>query len=253
MRSFEWSGYVAMPAVTRERPALLPLLLAESAHELLGCGGRRVGARAREHDGELVTAEPVRLADPAQLARDVSEHAVADRMAVAVVDLLEVVEVEEADGQRLARGRGLLELDLELLLEVTVVAETGQRVGQREPHGAQRVVRRALVQRDGDERADEDERERRRLRPEDDEREADGEHDRERRSGRERRRAEERQERLAATSARGPRRSAGRRRRRRRSRRRAPRRGAAPRGRPESNGVIATPAATAASAKTAPL
>ena len=87
-----------------KRSALLPLLLAESAHELVGCGGQprpraRVGTRRRTRHRRA--GRPRRSP---QLARDVSQHAVADGMAVAVVDLLEVVEVEEADRQRLPRA-----------------------------------------------------------------------------------------------------------------------------------------------------
>ena len=79
---------------------------------------------------------------------------VADRVAVAVVDLLEVVEVEQAEAER-RRARGLVEVELQLVLEVPVVPEPGQRVGEREPHRLQGAVRRALVQGDGDERAHE--------------------------------------------------------------------------------------------------
>ena len=49
------------PGGDAERPALLPLLLAEGADDALGRVGGRVGARAREDDGELVAAEPVGL------------------------------------------------------------------------------------------------------------------------------------------------------------------------------------------------
>ena len=186
-----------MPAVRRSGP---PCSHASSPMARTTPSAASVAASARvarEHDGELVAAEPVGLADPAQLARHVREHTVAGRMPVAVVDLLEVVEVEETDRERLPGRRRLLELDLQLLLEVPVVAEAGERIGQGEPHRPQRVERRALVQRDGDERTDEHECQRRRLCPEDDEREADGEHDRERRGSRERRRPQQRQERLS--------------------------------------------------------
>src|SRR4029078_9285453 len=103
-------------------------------------------------DGELVAAEPESLAQRAEPARDLGQHRVAGRMAVAVVDLLEVVEVEEADGERAARGGRLLEVHLELLLEMAVVPEPGERVGERESHRPQRVVGRALVPGDRAER-----------------------------------------------------------------------------------------------------
>ena len=54
-------------------------------------------------------------------------------MAVLVVDALEVVDVEQADGDEpLSAPRRCRELALEALLEVAVVPETGQRVGERE-------------------------------------------------------------------------------------------------------------------------
>ena len=62
-----------------------------------------------------------------------------------------------------------------------MVAETGQRVGQREPHRLQRRERRALVERDREQRADERHRERRRALPQDDEHQRRRRHERERR------------------------------------------------------------------------
>ncbi len=112
-------------------------------------------------------------------------------MALLVVDALEVVEVEEADGQRATLHRRLLELHLQLLLEVPVVSEPGQGVGQREPHRTQGAVRRALVERDRDERPGQRQHVDRRLRPQHDEREADRGHDREGRSRPDRGRAQD--------------------------------------------------------------
>ena len=108
---------------------------------------------AREQHGELVAAEPERLAALAQPRRDEREHAVAGRMAEAVVDPLEVVDVEEAERDERVGLVGERELALQPLVEVAVVAEAGQRVGQREAHRAERAMRRALVERDRDERA----------------------------------------------------------------------------------------------------
>ena len=71
-----------------------------------------------------------------------------------VVHLLEVVDVEQAEGQREASSCALSR-SLEPLVEVAVIAEPGQRVGQRKAHGLERAVHRALVERDGDKRADE--------------------------------------------------------------------------------------------------
>jgi hypothetical protein len=49
---------------------------------------------ARKKKGELVAAEAERFAALPQPRRDVGEDAVADRVAVPVVDLLEVVDVD---------------------------------------------------------------------------------------------------------------------------------------------------------------
>ena len=55
-------------------------------------------------------------------------------MSVAVVDLLEVVDVDEAERE----GPRLLlraqQFALEPLVEVTVIAEPGQGIREREPH-----------------------------------------------------------------------------------------------------------------------
>ena len=74
---------------------------------------------------------------------------------------------------------GLDQLALEPLVEMAVVAEPGQRVGQREPHRAERAVGRALVERDREQRADEGRGQKRRALPEDDEHERGRRHQRE--------------------------------------------------------------------------
>ena len=53
-------------------------------------------------------------------------------MSVAVVDLLEVVDVEQAESERDAGLLRVVEVALEPLVEVAMVAEPGQRVGERE-------------------------------------------------------------------------------------------------------------------------
>jgi len=67
--------------------------------------GRRRGQRvvlviAREQKRELVAAEPERLAGLAQSGRKLGEDAVAGRMTEAVVDALEIVDVDEAQRER---------------------------------------------------------------------------------------------------------------------------------------------------------
>src|SRR5207253_4464843 len=96
-----------------------------------------------------------RLATLAQPGGDLREHAVSGGMAEAIVDLLEVVDVDETERQRRVGLFRVQELALETLVEVTVVPEARERVREGEPHRAERTVRRALVQRDGEQRADE--------------------------------------------------------------------------------------------------
>src|SRR6185295_2120134 len=123
-------------------------------------------ARAREsllsvhrghQDGELVAAEPERLATLAEALPHLAEHAVAGGMAEAIVDPLEVVDVDEAERERLVLLLGDRELALQALVEVPVVAEVRERIGEREPHRAERAIRRALVERDREQRADQHE------------------------------------------------------------------------------------------------
>ena len=87
------------------------------------------------------------------------KHAVADRMSVAVVDLLEVVDVDEAQSHRCALLLCEGELALEAFVEVSVVAEARERVGQRKAHRLQHRKSRALVERNCEQRPDERHRE----------------------------------------------------------------------------------------------
>ena len=89
-----------------------------------------------EQERELVAAEPEGLAALTQPRADLRKDAVARRVPVAVVDLLEVVDVDEAERQRPRLLFGAQQLTLEPLVEVTVIAEPGQRIGERQPHGA---------------------------------------------------------------------------------------------------------------------
>src|SRR5438445_564714 len=116
-------------------------------HRLGGDHGRAL-VEARQEKREFVAAEPERLAALAQPPGDLREDAVARGMAEAVVDPLEVVDVDQAERQRLRVVLGSDELALQPLVEVAMVAEPGERIGEREPHRAQLAERRALVERD---------------------------------------------------------------------------------------------------------
>jgi hypothetical protein len=101
-----------------------------------------------EEQREFVAAESEGLAALAEPCTDLREDAVPRRMPVAVVDPLEVVDVDEAVRQRPRQLLRTQQLALEPLVELTVIAKTGQRIREREAHRPQRAVRRALVQRD---------------------------------------------------------------------------------------------------------
>ena len=87
---------------------------------------------ADQDHGELVAADPGddvgRAAALLQRGADRGEQPVADRMAVEVVDALELVDVEHRERGVLAVARAALDLALELLLEAAAVRQPGERV-----------------------------------------------------------------------------------------------------------------------------
>src|SRR5678816_2036186 len=70
---------------------------------------------------------------PPQRARHLAQHVVAGEVAVLVVDLLEVVDVEHQQRQRPAVARAACDLALEELEEVALVVGAGQGVHDRHP------------------------------------------------------------------------------------------------------------------------
>ena len=169
-----------MPALTVTAPAGWQVGGRDPLDDRLGRDARAFLVAAGQQDRELVAAEPERLAALAQVRRQLGKHLVAGRVAEAVVDLLEVVDVHEAEAERVALRLRVGELALEPVVEVPVVAELRQRVGEREPHRAQLTEGRALVERDREQRADEGRREERRALPEDHEHQRRRRHQRER-------------------------------------------------------------------------
>ncbi len=134
---------------------------------------------AREQERELVAAQAEGLTPLAQAGRHLGQDLVPGRMTVAIVDLLEVVDVEQAERERKALVLRLVQVVLEPLVEVTVVSQARERVGERQAHRFQRAVHRALVEGDGDQRADEGGGQERRPLPENGQHQADRGHDRE--------------------------------------------------------------------------
>ncbi len=156
--------------------------------ELDGCnalddrGGRldrrRLGAVGQQ-ESELVAAQAERLTVLAQGRRKLGEDVVTGGVAEEVVDALEIVDVHEAETEWALVPLRVDQLALETIVEVAVVAEPGQRIGQRELHRAERAIGRALVERDREQRADERSREEWRALPEHDEHQRRRRHQRE--------------------------------------------------------------------------
>ena len=87
----------------------------------------------REQQRELLAADPRGQVDAPlpleRVLRDRLEGGVSRRVAVALVDRAEAVDVPDDHGDRPAGARGALELQLEQLLEGAPVQKAGQRVG----------------------------------------------------------------------------------------------------------------------------
>ena len=184
----------------REVPHLVEVEDAEALDDR-GRGRQRVAlAEPGQDDGELVAAQPECLAVLPQPRGDLGEDPVAGGVAETVVHVLEVVDVDEAEGQRPAALAGVLELLPEPVVEMAMVPEARKRIRQREPHRAQRSVGRALVERDREQRPCKREREHRRALPEHDEHQRCRSHQREGEDRRAHVRDQERPERLSRAS-----------------------------------------------------
>src|SRR5688572_25192469 len=87
---------------------------------------------AREQDREFIAAEArtgVARADLALRApRDFFESLVAGQMTKAVVDLLEMIDVDHQAGQRLSRSFRARELLAQAVVEIAAVVPAGQEV-----------------------------------------------------------------------------------------------------------------------------
>ncbi len=146
---------------------------------------------------ELVATEPEGLAVLPQARGELRQNVVARRVAETVVDALEVVDVDEAERELAVLLAGAHELELEPVVEVPVIAKPGERIGEREAHGPQRVVGRALVQADREQRPDQRSREAGRALPHDHEDQRRRGHQRERNGSRAQRRHDRPRERAA--------------------------------------------------------
>ena len=126
-------GMARDPEADRDRHGRVGERVAHVAAQPLGDreGARRVGAR-QDH-GELLAADArgrVDLAHAlAQQRGDLLEDRVADVVAGAVVDLLEVVEVACEHAHRRAAAARAAELEVEQLAEAAAVRQPGERIG----------------------------------------------------------------------------------------------------------------------------
>jgi hypothetical protein len=112
-------------------------LLAEGGVQALRDDAGAVRVRA-EDERELVAADAVRAVAGADVVEDrgrAAQQRVAVRMAVAIVEELEVVEVDRGDGERLAVTGGGRGLALEVVAEGALVREVGEPVAARAAQG----------------------------------------------------------------------------------------------------------------------
>ena len=100
--------------------------------DALGRLDRSLGIDVGDEHEELIASEPGhdvgRAHGVAEPVGDDAQELVAGRVAVAVVHELEVVEVDEEDGDRLLAAPGARDRLLEVLLEEEAVGQVGERV-----------------------------------------------------------------------------------------------------------------------------
>ena len=97
-------------------------------------GGKFAGLRKQGNELIAPVAEGVIDETEAVLDGDADfiQQAAADEVAVAVVDLLEVVEVEEEDAELVAEAGGAVDLGLDGVVEVARVVKSGAVIGDGE-------------------------------------------------------------------------------------------------------------------------
>src|SRR4029078_10215599 len=107
----------------RDVSAVLALGVGDALDDRL-CDRETFGLVAtRQEERELASSEPERLAALAEARGDLREHAIPDRVAEAIVDLLEIVDVEQAEGQCDAALLRFVEVALQPLVAVPGVSD----------------------------------------------------------------------------------------------------------------------------------
>src|SRR5207302_8062811 len=98
-------------------------------------GGLRAGFR--KHQSKLIAAVTRGGIDGAGVqAKNVAETANgvrADQMAVAIIDLLEIVEIHQDHGEASSATAGTLDFALERVQQGTIIAQAGERIADGEP------------------------------------------------------------------------------------------------------------------------
>ena len=109
-------------------------VLGQGLAELIDQLQRAAGVGAGQNQQKLlttITADAVVTPQTLlKMVRAVPEHVIADQVAVAVVDLLEVIQIEHGDGQRCVLAAGTLQLVGELFKYRQAIGQPGERVAQ---------------------------------------------------------------------------------------------------------------------------
>ena len=109
---------------------VVPRMLAHDLAQSLAGTQRRVGRGVAQDDSELFAAhahdDVLGPAGAAQDAGQLDENAIANGVRKAIVDVLEVIQVEQRHRHRLALARGQ---GLRRFLEPAAIAQAGERIG----------------------------------------------------------------------------------------------------------------------------
>src|SRR5437016_4819594 len=110
---------------------------AEPLADAFAHAARGLRAGFRKHQSKLITAVTRGGIDGAGVhAKNVAETADgvrADQMAVAIVDLLEIVEIHQDYGEAASATAGALDFALEGVQQGTIIAQAGERIADGEP------------------------------------------------------------------------------------------------------------------------
>src|SRR5579864_6976864 len=120
----------------RDQSQRLPLMphvqLTQLRRYTLRPSVRVVQLGSGQDDDELFSAETahniLRADAPAEEGRELAQDRVARIVAVGVVKLLEVVEIEHEDAERLLGPHGAADFSIQRLFEIAAVVESGERV-----------------------------------------------------------------------------------------------------------------------------